>query len=312
MDKGSLRWPLYGITRKRVLITITPIFLDAQSLYSYTSPIKSYTFPIRKRAPITKLKDKVSIITGGAKGMGRDISLTLAREGADLMVTSRDTDALEKVANEARSLGRQVEVVRTDVTNPTEVAAMVDRTLSLFGGRIDILVNVAGIPGPVETPVWDIEPKAFREVLDVNVVGTFLPIKYVLPTMIAQRRGKIVTIGSNAGLRGYENRAGYSASKWALRGLTRTIAIEVGPYNININCVLPGAVEGPRMEMLCKRKAELWGWTVEEVHQHYEKSQVLGRTTEAQDTANAVLFLVSEDSRNITGQDVSVDAGWGL
>jgi NAD(P)-dependent dehydrogenase (short-subunit alcohol dehydrogenase family) len=91
-----------------------------------------------------------------------------------------------------------------------------------------------------------------------------------------------VTIGSNAGLRGYKNRAGYSASKWALRGLTRTIAIEVGPYNININCVLPGAVAGPRMEMLCKRKAELWGWTVEEVHQHYEKSQVLERTTEAQ------------------------------
>jgi 3-oxoacyl-[acyl-carrier protein] reductase len=259
-----------------------------------------------------KLENKVSIVTGGAKGMGRDISLTLAREGADLVLASRDTNALEKVASEARLLGRRVEIVGTDVTNDSEVAAMVNRTLSVFGGRIDILVNVAGIPGPVETPLWDIEPADFREVLDVNVVGTFLPIKYVLPTMIEQRSGKIVTIGSTAGLRGYKNRAGYSASKWAIRGLTRTIAIEVGPYNININCVLPGPVEGPRMEMLCKRKAELWGWTVEEVHQHYEKSQVLERTTEAQDTANAVLFLVSEDSRNITGQDVSVDAGWGI
>ena len=259
-----------------------------------------------------KLENKVAIVTGGAKGMGREISLTLAREGADLVLAARDTDALEQVAREARALGRRAESIGTDVTDATEVAAMVDRTLSVFGGRIDILVAVAGIPGPVETPVWDIEPSAFREVLDVNIVGTFLPIRYALPTMIVQKSGKIVTIGSNAGLRGYKNRTGYSASKWALRGLTRTIAIEVGPHNININCVLPGAVEGPRMEMLVERKAELWGWTVEEVRTHYAESQVLGRTTDAQDTANAVLFLVSEDSRNITGQDVSVDAGWGV
>jgi 3-oxoacyl-[acyl-carrier protein] reductase len=98
-----------------------------------------------------KLENKVSIVTGGAKGMGRDISLTLAREGADLVLASRDTSALEKVANEVRLLGRRVEIVGTDVTNDTEVAAMVNRTLLVFGGRIDILVNVAGIPGPVET-----------------------------------------------------------------------------------------------------------------------------------------------------------------
>ena len=209
-------------------------------------------------------------------------------------------------------MGRRAEVVGTDVTKPGQVEAMVKRTLAVFGGRLDILVSVAGIPGPIETPVWEIEHSDFVEVMDVNVVGTFLPIKFVLPTMIAQRSGKIVTIGSNAGLAGYVNRTGYSASKWTLRGLTRTVAIEVGPYDINVNCVLPGAVEGPRMQILCARKAELWGKTYEEVHRTYEEPQVLKRTTDARDTANAVLFLVSEEARNITGQDISVDAGWKI
>ena len=259
-----------------------------------------------------KLKDKVAIVTGGAKGLGREISLTLADAGAHLVLAARETEALETVAQEVRGNGRRAEVVATDVTKPDQVEAMVERALAVFGGRIDILVPVAGIPGPIETPVWEIEHADFVEVMDVNVVGTFLPIKLVLPTMIAQRSGKIVTIGSNAGLAGYVKRCGYSASKWALRGLTRTVAIEVGPYDINVNCVLPGAVEGPRMQMLCSRKAELWGKTYEEVHRTYEEPQALKRTTDAQDTANAVLFLVSEEARNITGQDISVDAGWKI
>ena len=258
------------------------------------------------------LTDKVAIVTGAAKGMGREISLTLAGAGADVVLAARDTDALDALAEEIRAMGRRAEVVGTDVTRADQVKAMVDRALAAFGGRIDILVPVAGIPGPIETPVWEIEPADFAQVMDVNVTGTFLPIKFVLPTMIAQRSGKIVTIGSNAGLAGYVNRTGYSASKWALRGMTRTVAIEAGPYGINVNCVLPGAVEGPRMEMLCTRKAELWGKTYDEVHRTYEEPQVLKRTTEAQDTANAVLFLVSEEARNITGQDISVDAGWKI
>ena len=259
-----------------------------------------------------KLENKVAIVTGAAKGLGREISLALAGAGAHVVLAARDTAALEELATEVRALGHRAEVVGTDVTKPAQVAAMVEHTLKAFGGKIDILIPVAGIPGPIETPVWEIEHSDFVEVLDVNVVGSFLPIKHVLPTMIAQRSGKIVTIGSNAGLAGYLNRTGYSASKWALRGLTRTVAIEVGPYNINVNCVLPGAVEGPRMQMLCSRKAELWGKTFDEVHRTYEAPQALNRTTEAEDTANAVLFLVSEGSRNITGQDISVDAGWKI
>lgn len=258
------------------------------------------------------LKDKTAIVTGGAKGMGREISLTLAREGADIVLAARSEAELEEVAKEIQGLGRRAAVVGTDVTVAAQVEAMVGRARAFFRDQIDILVCVSGIPGPIETPTWDIEPDAFRQVMDVNVVGTFLPIKYTLPTMIARKSGKIITVGSNAGLAAYKNRAGYSASKWALRGLTRTIAAEVGPYNINVNCVCPGAVEGPRMQMLCAQKAKLRGCSYDDVHHEYEASQVLKRTTNAGDTAEAILFLVSEKSRNITGQDISVDAGWRL
>ncbi len=172
-----------------------------------------------------KLEGKKAIVTGGAKGMGAAISLTLAREGADLLLTARDTDALDAVAAEARELGRAVEVVACDVTDEAQVAAMTDRAREAFGGRIDILVNVAGVTGPIETPVQDIAVEDFDHVITSNILGTFLPIKHVMPTMIAQRYGKIVNIGGSSGLRGYKFRTAYSSSKWAIRGLTRTIAL---------------------------------------------------------------------------------------
>jgi NAD(P)-dependent dehydrogenase (short-subunit alcohol dehydrogenase family) len=125
-----------------------------------------------------KLENRVSIVTGGAKGMGRDISLTLAREGADLVLASRDTNALEKVANEVRLLGRSVEVVGTDVTNDNEVAAMVKQTLSVFDGRIDILVNVAGIPGPYGTSSPQLSVRCLRSTSSALscLLSTYCPL----------------------------------------------------------------------------------------------------------------------------------------
>src|SRR5262249_7846508 len=166
-------------------------------------------------------------------------------------------EPLEALAREIDKLGRTALVEPTDVTDEAAVRRLVERTKSALGGRIDILVNGAGVTGPVETPVWEINSKDWDEVLTVNVKGTFLPIKHVLPTMIAQRYGKIVNISGTSGLRGYKLRASYSSSKWALRGLTRTVALEVGPYNINVNALHPGIVDGPRMDRLCREKARL-------------------------------------------------------
>ncbi len=259
-----------------------------------------------------KLENRIAIVTGAAKGMGSAITRTLGREGADLMLAARDLEPLDKVAEEVRAMGRRVETMSVDVTNPAQVEAMVERTKEVFGGRIDILVNVAGTTGPIETPVSEIDPDAFLEVLDINVRGTFLPIKYTMPVMIAQRYGKVVNIGGSSGLRGYKHRTAYSSSKWALRGLTRTIALEAGPHNVNVNIVMPGIVHTERMDKLCEEKARVRGWTFERVYQEYVDEMCLGRVTEPEDVAEAVLYCASDDSRNMTGQKISVDGGWDV
>jgi 3-oxoacyl-[acyl-carrier protein] reductase len=258
-----------------------------------------------------KLADRIAIVTGAAKGMGGDICRTLAREGAHLALAARDVPPLEQLAKEIEALGRRALVVPTDVTDESAVERLVARTREAYR-RIDILVNAAGVTGPIETPVQEIKADDFRMVLEVNIVGTFLPTKHVLPAMIAQRYGKIVNISGTSGLRGYKYRAAYSSSKWALRGFTRTVALEAGPHNVNVNALHPGIVAGDRMDKLCREKGRKRGWTPEQVYREYENEMALRRVTVSQDIANAVLYLVSDDSKNMTGQSVTVDGGWDV
>ena len=258
-----------------------------------------------------KLESRVALVTGAAKGMGRDICLTLAREGADLALAAREVAPLETLKGELEALGRWAVVAPCDVTDEAAVERMVALVTEAFG-RIDILVNAAGVTGPIETPVQEIRAEDFRFVLEANVVGTFLPTKHVLPGMIARRYGKIVNISGTSGLRGYKYRAAYSSSKWALRGFTRTVALEVGRHNINVNALHPGIVAGDRMDKLCREKARARGWTPEQVYQEYVDEMALRRVTVSQDIANAVLFLVSDESKNMTGQSVTVDGGWDV
>jgi len=258
-----------------------------------------------------KLDRRIAIVTGAAKGMGSDICLTLAREGADLALAARDVPPLDKLAREIEALGRRALVAPTDVTDERAVERLVARTKETYG-RIDILVNAAGVTGPIETPVHEIKVEDFRFVLEANIVGTFLPTKHVLPVMIAQKYGKVLNISGTSGLRGYKYRAAYSSSKWALRGFTRTVALEVGPHNVNVNALHPGIVAGDRMDKLCREKARKRGWTPEQVYAEYENEMALRRVTVSQDIANAVLFLVSDDSKNMTGQSVTVDGGWDV
>jgi len=258
-----------------------------------------------------KLAERIALVTGAAKGMGAEICLALAREGADLVLAARDIPPLEKLAREIEELGRRALVAACDVTDEPAVERLVTRANEVFG-PIDILVNAAGVTGPVETPVQQIKVDDFRAVLETNIVGTFLPIKHVLPGMIARRYGKIVNISGTSGLRGYKYRAAYSSSKWALRGLTRTIALEAGPHNVNVNALHPGIVAGDRMDRLCREKARKRGWTPEQVYQEYVDEMALRRVTVGRDIANAVVFLASDDSANMTGQSVTVDGGWDV
>jgi 3-oxoacyl-[acyl-carrier protein] reductase len=258
------------------------------------------------------LRDQGALVTGAAKGMGRAIVLRLAAEGADCVLAAREAGPLEAVAGEVRGLGRTAVVVPTDVRDEGSVRAMVEAALDAFGGRLDILVNCAGTTGPIETPVQEIRVEDWDEVLAVNVRGTFLPTKHVVPVMVRQGRGKIVNIAGTSGLRGYKLRAAYSSSKWAVRGFTRTVALEVGPHGINVNCVAPGIVGGERMDRLCREKAKKRGWTPEQVYAEYVQEMALRRVTTAEDVAGAVCFLCSDASRNMTGQCLTVDGGWDV
>jgi NAD(P)-dependent dehydrogenase (short-subunit alcohol dehydrogenase family) len=257
-----------------------------------------------------ELKEKVALVTGPAKGMGADVTRALAREGADLVLVGRDTAAIEPVAGEARGLGRRVVVVHCDVTVPAEVDAAVRAGLEAFG-RIDILVNIAGGTGPVEKRGWETQPEEFEEIVDLNLKGCFLTMRAVLPGMLARCYGKICNVGGTFGMRAAPGRMAYSASKWGLRGMTKTFALEAGPYNVNVNCVAPGMVEGPRFfEKVLPARAKRFNLSIEDARKHYEENYALRRISTGEDVANAVVFLVSERSRQITGVDLPVDGGW--
>lgn len=257
-----------------------------------------------------RLADKVVIITGAAKGMGAAITSGFAAEGSRLVLSGRDLDAIEPVAQAARGAGREVLVAGCDITLTADCEALAEKALSRFG-RIDVLVNVAGGVGPMGQSAWSTSPEAFREIIELNITGCFNTMRAVLPAMVAQRYGKIVNVGGTFGMRGRAGRMAYSASKWGLRGVTKSTALEAGPHNINVNYVAPGMVEGPRFRTkVIPDVMQRYGLSEAEAEQRHSAEYALQRITTDEDVANACLFLASDVSRQITGADLAVDGGW--
>ncbi len=259
------------------------------------------------------LAGKVAIVTGAARGIGAVVSEYLAEDGAHLVLAGRTETALRAraAALDEKFPGRDSLPFRCDVTDEQQVRAMTAAAAARFGG-IDILVNTAGGTGPIETPAHEYPAEQFRAILDLNVTGTFLPCKHAIPHLIERGGGSIVNIAGTSGLRGYRNRSGYSASKWAVRGLTRTLALELGPYGITVNDVCPNVTSGARMDRIVAEKARKLGKTPEQVHADFAAQTALGRFVAESDVAAAVRFLVSPGARNITGHDIPVDAGWDV
>ena len=259
------------------------------------------------------LLGQVAIVTGAAKGLGSAITETFASQGAHLVLVGRDEAALRAhgAKLDAAYGDRESLVAACDVLDEQGVRAMVEGTVERFG-RLDILVNTAGGTGPIETPAQEVTLEGFREILELNVLGTFLPCKAAIPQLMRQRSGRIVNIAGTSGLRGYRNRVGYSSSKWAVRGMTRTLALELGPYGVTVNAVCPNVTHGDRMDKIMREKARKLGITQEEVYADFAAQTALGRFIDESDIANAVSFLVSEGARNVTGQDIVVDAGWRI
>jgi NAD(P)-dependent dehydrogenase (short-subunit alcohol dehydrogenase family) len=260
-----------------------------------------------------QLKGRVAMITGPAKGMGAVITGAFAAEGARLALLGRDCAAIEPVAKSIGAAGGEAIVVPCDLTDPQQCADAAAKTKAAYGSRIDILVNVAGGAGPIGKMGVDTTPEEFDAIVTLNMNGCFHTMRSVLPTMIAQRYGKIINVGGTFGMRGRAGRMAYSASKWGLRGITKSFALEVGPYNINVNCVAPGMVDGPRFrEKVCADMAKRLGISVEEAMERHAAEYALRRVTTDRDVANACLFLASDVSCQITGVDLPVDGGWAM
>jgi len=267
-----------------------------------------------------RMEGKVAIVTGAAHGLGASHALALAREGASVAVTDichdlpearygmgKETE-MDSVVKEIRAMGRRAIGIRCDVTKAKDVENMVHRVVDEFG-KIDILVNNAGIAF-VATPIWEVSEEAWDLTVDIMLKGTYLCCKYVLPHMIKQKYGKIVNTGS-IGSRGQRHNAPYSAVKAGIQILTLAVAKDVGEYNINVNCVSPGSVYTPMMRGACKDAAPDLGIPEDEVYSMIcQRCHILGREILAQDISNAVLFLCSEEARNVNGHVLFVDGGF--
>jgi len=257
-----------------------------------------------------KLANKTAIVTGGGKGIGKEIALSLAREGADVLIAARQSDVLEQTSSEIQALGRRSPFCVTDVSDESQVEKMVNTALDSFG-HIDILVNNAGVTGPTAA-ITNVTRDAWDEVMAINLTGAFLCARAVVPHMIARGSGKIVNISSIAGKMAYALRSPYAASKWGMLGLSCTLAQELGPYNIQVNAICPGPTAGERMTGVIAGRAREMGRSVEEIERMYVEGTALKRMVDPKHVAAAVVFLCSEQSNSITGEAIEVSAGFGL
>jgi NAD(P)-dependent dehydrogenase (short-subunit alcohol dehydrogenase family) len=253
------------------------------------------------------LKDKVAVITGGGRGIGRAIALAYAHEGAQLVLAARTLAGLEETRRMVADLGGEALVAPTDISEAESVAALAQKTREHFG-RVDILVNNSGIAGPT-APLWEITTDDWEATFAVNVRGTFLCCRAFLPMMIAQSSGSIIIIGSMTGKRPLMGRTPYAASKLALVGLARTLAWETGPHGIRVNVISPGPVEGERIETVIRKQAEVKGISIDEARQGFLRDSPLNRLIPPQDVAAAAVFLASDQASSITGEDLNVSAG---
>jgi len=253
------------------------------------------------------LTDKVVIVSGIGPGMGREIALACAREGADVALAARTESALEDVAGAVRALGRRALCVPTDIGKADDCARLAERTATELG-RIDVLVNNAFRSDPTGL-VESADLDGWRKILEVNLLGSVRLTQAVIPTMKAQRRGSIVMINSMSMRIIEPGMGGYAASKGALMAATQTLAKELGPHGIRVNSVVPGYIWSAKMEAFFRYTAQSTGRTFEEVHAGVESQTALRHIPDSAEIADTVVFFASDLSRVVTGQALDVNGG---
>ncbi len=253
------------------------------------------------------LENKIAVVTGGGQGIGREISLAMARAGAHIVLAARTESTLRATQAEIQALGQQALVVPTDLTDVAAIKDLAAATFEHFG-RIDILVNNSGIAGPV-APLWEVDPAGWQHTFDVNVNGVFHCCQAFIPKMVEQGSGAVITIGSMTGKRPMLNRTPYTATKMALVGITRTLAWDLADTGVRANVISPGAVAGVRMENSFVDQAKAQGLPVDEIRAQFTNVSPQKILTPPEDVANTAVFLASDLAKSITGEDINVSAG---
>jgi NAD(P)-dependent dehydrogenase (short-subunit alcohol dehydrogenase family) len=241
------------------------------------------------------------LVTAGGAGIGRAIAAAFLAEGARVWICDVDPEALAETRNAHPELGAS----RTDVADERAVDLMFVALEQAFGG-LDFLVNNAGIAGPTG-PVETMDPGDWRRCLAVNLDGAFLCARRAVPLLKAAGGGGLVNISSTAGLMGYPLRTPYASAKWAVIGLTMSLAIELGPYGIRVNAICPGSVEGARMACVMQAEAAARGVSEEEIRQAYVQTTSMRRFIPPEHIAAMALFLCSDLGGSISGQAIAVD-----
>ena len=244
------------------------------------------------------LRDQVAIVTGAAQGIGESIALHFADEGAHVAVCDLNFDGADTVAKSVRDTGGCAIALKVDVSKALDVQAMVNETVEKFG-RIDILANSAGILK--HSLFIDMSEEDWDRVMDVNAKGTFLVGQAVAKVMMRQHSGKIINISSCSGKKPTPNEAAYCASKSAVIGLTRVMALELGPYGINVNAILPGATDTPMVRTTFI--------TSPQIEREWIEKTALKRLGKPEDQARVAVFLASHLADHITGESIIVSAG---
>lgn len=253
------------------------------------------------------LQDKVAIITGASKGIGRALALCFTRAGASVVCAARSTDLVRETATLVEQAGGHAIAVTCDATNEDDVKRMIMDGVQAFG-KITTLINNAGDGGPTK-PIEDYTMDDWLYTIHSCLTSSYVCTRFAVPEMLKAGGGAIVNISSGAGRRGLPYRIGYCAAKAGQVGMTYGMALELGPRGIRVNCVAPGAVEGDRIDRVIAGQAQARGIGEEEMRQAMLDRSPLKRMTTDDDIAEATLFLASDLAKNISGQVLAVNAG---
>jgi NAD(P)-dependent dehydrogenase (short-subunit alcohol dehydrogenase family) len=254
-----------------------------------------------------RLKDKVAIVTGSSTGIGKAIAIAFAREGAKVVLAGRSLPKMEDVVKEIKSSGGIAAAIKTDITEEKQIKDMVDKAVAQYG-RVDILVNNSASTSDRELSVAEMDLDMWNMTIRVNLTGTMLCCREVLRSMLPRKSGNIINISSIAGTMGHAKRSAYGSSKWAVIGFTETLSEEVGPDGIRVNCISPAGTLTDRF----KEVTEGRGMTVEERIKQTAFQYSLRRMANTSEVAAAAVFLASDESSAITGQNLPVTCGFHM